>query len=42
MGHSVRGPWFETALARLLTMRFAVELAFIATTQTLQVARMTR
>ena len=39
---AARGPWFETALARLLTMRFALELAFIATTQTLPVARMTR
>jgi hypothetical protein len=26
MGHSARGPWFETAQVRLLTMRAILEL----------------
>ncbi len=30
---AARGPWFETALARLLTMTFALQLAMTASAQ---------
>jgi hypothetical protein len=30
---AARGPWFETALTRLLTMRFPLQLAITASVQ---------